>query len=83
MFHGLPPGRYIDCLTRCRAFLSLDWQITHPALQYDVPELKDLALSRIRAELENCDVVRETFSRFASKYVHPIYAIAIGINKGS
>ena len=36
-------------------------------LQYDVPALKNLALNRIRGELTKCDIVEESFSRFASK----------------
>ena len=35
--------------------------------QYNVPVLKALALNRIRGELEKCDIVEESFSRFASQ----------------
>jgi len=35
--------------------------------QFDVPELKALALDHIRGGLEKCDIVEETFSRFASR----------------
>ena len=35
--------------------------------QYDVPALKTLALNRIRSELEKCDIVEESFGRFASR----------------
>ena len=37
------------------------------SLQYDVPELKTLALNKIRDELSKCDIVEESFSRFTSK----------------
>lgn len=33
--------------------------------QYDVPVLKDLAFNHIRGQLANCDIVEESFSRFA------------------
>ncbi|KAF9645605.1 hypothetical protein BDM02DRAFT_490316 [Thelephora ganbajun] len=36
--------------------------------KYDVPAFKKLSLCRIRTELKNCDIVQETFSKFASKY---------------
>ncbi|KAF9785425.1 hypothetical protein BJ322DRAFT_829340 [Thelephora terrestris] len=36
--------------------------------KYDVPALKALALNRIRSELEKCDIVEESFSKFASRY---------------
>ena len=36
-------------------------------LQYDVPELRTLALNHIRGELAKCDIVEESFSRFASE----------------
>ena len=35
--------------------------------QYNIPALKALALNRIRGELEKCDIVEESFSRFASR----------------
>ena len=35
--------------------------------QYDVPALKTLALGHIRGGLAKCDIVEETFSRFASQ----------------
>ena len=37
------------------------------APQYDVSVLKALALDRIRCELGKCDIVQESFSRFANK----------------
>jgi hypothetical protein len=37
------------------------------SLQYDIPALKTLALNHIRSELGKCDIVEESFSRFASK----------------
>lgn len=37
--------------------------------QYDVPALKSLAFDKIKEGLEQCDPVRETFSRFTSQYV--------------
>ena len=37
------------------------------SLQYDVPALKALALNHIRSGLEKCDIVEESFSRFASQ----------------
>ena len=37
------------------------------SLQYDVPVLKALALDYIRGEMGKCDIVEETFSRFASQ----------------
>jgi hypothetical protein len=40
-------------------------------LQYNVPALKTLALNQIRSELEKCDIVEESFSRFASRRVAP------------
>ncbi|KAF9785405.1 hypothetical protein BJ322DRAFT_828370 [Thelephora terrestris] len=36
--------------------------------KYDVPELKALALNHIRHQLTKCDIVEETFSRFASRF---------------
>ncbi|KAF9645603.1 hypothetical protein BDM02DRAFT_3189560 [Thelephora ganbajun] len=36
--------------------------------KYDTPTLKALALSHIRRELKNCDIVEETFSEFTSRY---------------
>jgi len=38
-----------------------------PSPQYDVPALRTLALDHIRAGVANCDIVEETFSRFASQ----------------
>ena len=35
--------------------------------QYDVPALKTLALNYIRDQLTQCDIVEETFGRFASR----------------
>ena len=35
--------------------------------QYDVPALKTLALNHMRGELGNCDIVEESFGRFASR----------------
>ena len=35
--------------------------------QYNVPALKTLALNQIRSELEKCDIVEESFSKFASR----------------
>ena len=37
-----------------------------PSLQYDIAALKTLALNWIRGELKKCDIVEESFSRFAS-----------------
>ena len=37
------------------------------SLQYDVPALKSLALDRINDELSRCNIVEESFSRFASQ----------------
>ena len=39
------------------------------SLQYDVPALKAFVLNHIRNELGNCDIVEESFSRFASRSV--------------
>ncbi|KAF9778324.1 hypothetical protein BJ322DRAFT_493540 [Thelephora terrestris] len=64
--------------------------------KYDVPELRTLALCRIRDELHTRDIVKETFSKFASKYdewqpppvEHPTYwkvikaAMVKSINQG-
>ncbi|KAF9645692.1 hypothetical protein BDM02DRAFT_471820 [Thelephora ganbajun] len=36
--------------------------------KYDFPALKTLALNHIRGELEKCDIVEESSSRFASRY---------------
>ncbi|KAF9785437.1 hypothetical protein BJ322DRAFT_830823 [Thelephora terrestris] len=36
--------------------------------KYDVPALRTLALNQIRGELSKCDIVEESFSRFASQY---------------
>ncbi|KAF9785408.1 hypothetical protein BJ322DRAFT_828220 [Thelephora terrestris] len=36
--------------------------------KYDVPALKALAFNHIRSQLTKCDIVGETFSRFASRY---------------
>ena len=35
--------------------------------QYDVPALKTLALNHIRDQLTQCNIVEETFGRFASR----------------
>ena len=35
--------------------------------QYGVPALRALALDRIRGELVKCDIVEQSFSRFASR----------------
>ena len=35
--------------------------------QYDIPALKTLALNHIRGGLRKCDIVEESFSRFASQ----------------
>ena len=37
------------------------------SLQYYVPALKTLALNQIRSELKKCDIVKEAFSKFASR----------------
>jgi len=37
------------------------------SLQYGVPALKALALNHIRSGLEKCDIVEESFGRFASQ----------------
>ena len=37
------------------------------SLQYNVPALKALALEHVRSGLEKCDIVEESFSRFASR----------------
>ena len=37
------------------------------SLQYDVPALKSLALDRINGELSRCNIIEESFSRFASQ----------------
>lgn len=40
--------------------------------QYDISKLKALALNNIRSKLWKCDIVEESFSRFASKYATSI-----------
>jgi len=47
-----------------RNTLTISYKLS---LQYDVPALKTLALDHIRGELGKCDIVEETFSRFASR----------------
>lgn len=47
---------------------DISWAaLTIQLRQYDIPDLKSLALSRIREELERRDIVKETFSSFTSK----------------
>ena len=38
-----------------------------PPSQYDVPALKNHALNCIRGDLAQCDIVEESFSKFASQ----------------
>ena len=40
--------------------------------QYDIPALKSLALNHIRRQLAKCDIVEESFTRFASRQVRHI-----------
>jgi hypothetical protein len=54
----------------CDAFFTIHAECSTPdafLLQYDFPTLKTLALNHIRGELGKCDIVEESFSRFASK----------------
>lgn len=50
------------------ARLPFCWAPDEGSLQYDVPELKTLALNRIRGGLGKCDIVEESFSIFTSRY---------------
>jgi len=45
---------------------------TLPFAKYDITALKMRALSCIRAELKNCDIVQEAFSEFASRLAHAV-----------
>ncbi|KAF9643633.1 hypothetical protein BDM02DRAFT_1403367 [Thelephora ganbajun] len=47
-----------------------------PSSQYDIPALKTLALDHIRGELGKCNIVEESFSRFASRH-HEIRSLYI------
>ena len=38
-------------------------------VQYDLPELKCLALDHIKRNIQSCDIVREAFSVFTSRCV--------------
>ena len=40
-----------------------------PSLQYDVPELKELALRQIRQDLSKCDITEEALSKYTSWFV--------------
>lgn len=54
-----------------------------PSLQYDIPALKGLALNHARGEVENCDIVEEAFSRFASRSVGHITGVASMLTEGA
>ena len=50
--------------------------LTQPP-QYDVTTLKDLSLNQIRGELTKCDIVEESFSKFASRLAKRATKLAI------
>ena len=61
------PNQSIDWQTKLRTLLSSLVHIVDCSVQYDVPELKRTALKRIKSGLGKCDIVKETFSVFASR----------------
>jgi len=53
------------------------------SLQYDIPALKRLALNDARGELENCNIVEEAFSRFASRSAGHITGVGSILTEGA
>ena len=53
----------INSLFQCSIHTFSD----NPSLQYGVSALKTLALNRICGELGKCDIIEESFSKFASE----------------
>jgi hypothetical protein len=66
---GRPQSPFIGL--RIKSVLVI--QSKHPfpdeaSIQYDIPTLRALALEGIRSGLDDCDIIEELFSAFASQY---------------